>query len=340
MNIWRQNGSEALIEERHGQVCGAVEGLHERRIEFLLPNGKAYIQEWSFGGIEIRSMAAELTDRAILRTEDHAPRITLHFATREHSHGRFEGLREQIRYAPFEHNMMFSPFVCGEVQYEPAEKVSLCEVRFTPEYFAHLVPEESSLMAPLHREIAQGKAGLVGKENFTLTPRMETLLREIHTPARRGCLQKLYLEAKVLELFVLQSEQMQQANHRCCADCGLCVPARTSSQNRSERERLQEAFEIVCGSFATPPTLAELARRVGLNEFKLKRGFKETFGTTVYALVVTERMKKARELLLTGDRQQSRSIADIAEAVGYEHATHFTAAFKKHFGELPRSLRA
>jgi AraC-like DNA-binding protein len=70
----------------------------------------------------------------------------------------------------------------------------------------------------------------------------------------------------------------------------------------------------------------------------LKRGFQETFGT-VYALVVKEQMKKARELLFANHTNPPRSIADIAEAVGYEHATHFTAAFKKHFGELPRNLR-
>ncbi len=50
-------------------------------------------------------------------------------------------------------------------------------------------------------------------------------------------------------------------------------------------------------------------------------------------------MKKARELLFANHTNPPRSIADIAEAVGYEHATHFTAAFKKHFGELPRNLR-
>ncbi|TAE27643.1 MAG: AraC family transcriptional regulator [Candidatus Kapaibacterium sp.] len=337
MNVWQQEGSAALIEEQHNNVCGVGEGLFERRVEFLLPHGKAHVQEWSFGGIEIRSMAAELTDRAILQTEDLAPRITLHFATREHSSSRYEGVSEHIHYASFEHNVMFSPFVCGEIEYEALEKVRVCEVRFTPEYFAHLVPEESPLIAPLHKEIARGKAGMVGKANFALTSRMETLLREIHTPARRGCLQKIFLESKVLELFVLQSEQIQQAGHGC-RECGLCSPT-PASQKRSERERLQEAFEIVCNSFAAPPTLAELARQVGLNEFTLKRGFKETFGTTVYALVVAGRMKKARELLLTGDTQQSLTIADIAEAVGYEHATHFTAAFKKYFGELPRSLR-
>jgi AraC-like DNA-binding protein len=337
MNIWRQEGSAALIEEQHQSVCGVIEGLFERRIEFLMPNGKAHVQEWSFGGIEIRSMAAEFTGRVILQIENPAPCITLHFATREHSSGRYEGITKHIDYVPFEHNVMFSPFVCGEIEYEAFEKVRVCEVRFTPEYFASLVPEESSLIAPLHQEIERGKAGLVGKENFALTSGMKTILHEIHTPARRGCLQKLYLEAKVLELFVLQSEQIQQTMSGC-TKCGLCIPTQ-SLQRRSERERLQEVFEIVCQSFATPPTLAELARRVGLNECKLKRGFKETFGTTVYALVVKERMKKARELLLTGDTRQSVSITDIAEAVGYQHATHFTAAFKKHFGELPSEIR-
>jgi AraC-like DNA-binding protein len=342
MNIWLQKDSEALIEEQHEQCCAAAEGLSERRVDVHLPQGTARIHEWSFDGIEIRTTTAELHAETILHIQETLPRITLHFATRERSEGRYDRLDRQICYTSFEHNIMATPFVCGQVRFAPAERLNVCEIRFAPEYFARLLPENSTLFTELRRAIEQGNATVLGKTNFSLTPQMEGILRDIQTPARRGCLQKLYLEAKVLELFVVQTEHIERQTD-ACTRCGLCMndfSGGLGTSARSERERLQDAFEIIQASFAHPPTLVELARKVGLNEFKLKRGFKQTFGTTVYGLVLRERMNKARELLLAGDTQHPISITDIAEAVGYQHATHFTAAFKKHFGELPSTMRS
>jgi len=46
-------------------------------------------------------------------------------------------------------------------------------------------------------------------------------------------------------------------------------------------------------------------------------------------------MEKARQLLTAGDMK----IAEVAHTLGYKHATHFTAAFKKHVGFLPNKVR-
>jgi len=342
MNIWLQEGGEALVEEQYENYCTAVEGLKQRRVDVHLPQGTARIQEWSFNGIEIRTTAAELHAEALLHVQEAVPRITLHFATRERSEARFDGLDRQICYSPFQHNILSTPFVCGRVRFAPSNQLSVCEIRFAPEDFARLLPENSRIFTALRRAIERGNSAVLGEENFSLTSQMEGIIRDIQTPVRRGCLQKLYLEAKVLELFVVQMEQIERQTD-ACTRCRLCAndfSGRFGASVRSERERLQDAFDIIQASFVHPPTLAELARQVGLNEFKLKRGFKQIFGTTVYGLVLRERMNKARELLLTSDTRQSVSITDIAEAVGYQYATHFTAAFKKHFGELPSSMRS
>ncbi len=44
---------------------------------------------------------------------------------------------------------------------------------------------------------------------------------------------------------------------------------------------------------------------------------------------------KAKQLLLNWEL----SIAQIADQLGYKHATHFTAAFKKNTGELPKEFQ-
>ena len=99
-------------------------------------------------------------------------------------------------------------------------------------------------------------------------------------------------------------------------------------------ERLQEARGILEVEFVDPPGLFELARRVGLNDFKLKRGFKEAFGTTVFGYVRRLRMDKAKSLLENGDL----NVTEAALEAGYSLLGHFAASFKKRFGILPSQI--
>lgn len=103
-----------------------------------------------------------------------------------------------------------------------------------------------------------------------------------------------------------------------------------------ETMRLQEARDILSTQFNPPPTIRELAKKIGLNETKFKRGFKQLFGATIHEYANYHRMQKALELLQTTEI----SITDVAQTVGYEYQTSFTAAVKHFFGVTPRQLRS
>jgi len=100
-----------------------------------------------------------------------------------------------------------------------------------------------------------------------------------------------------------------------------------------ERKLLAVARERLLQDLSDPPTIAELARETGLNQLKLKRGFKAVFGYSVYALFQRERMDRARELL------ERHGVAETAMILGYSNASHFSVAFRKQFGVLPREAR-
>jgi AraC-like DNA-binding protein len=74
---------------------------------------------------------------------------------------------------------------------------------------------------------------------------------------------------------------------------------------------------------------------VGLNDFKLKRGFRQVFDTTVFGYVRALRMEKARALLELG----RLNVTQVASATGYSCFGHFSAAFKKRFGILPSDFK-
>jgi len=84
-----------------------------------------------------------------------------------------------------------------------------------------------------------------------------------------------------------------------------------------------------------PPSLMDLARQVGINDYKLKSGFRQIFGTTVFGYLQTCRMERAKQLLA----EQQLSIAAIAHVVGYASQSRFCHAFKQRYGMTPIACR-
>ena len=82
-------------------------------------------------------------------------------------------------------------------------------------------------------------------------------------------------------------------------------------------------------------TIEALARQYLMNPTTLKEVFKSVYGTSIAAHIKEHRMQHAAELLQT----TSLSLAEIAQAVGYDSASRFTTAFREMYGETPTVFR-
>jgi AraC family transcriptional regulator, transcriptional activator of the genes for pyochelin and ferripyochelin receptors len=103
----------------------------------------------------------------------------------------------------------------------------------------------------------------------------------------------------------------------------------------SDLDRLYQAREILLQDLENPPSLLDLAKQVGLNDYKLKAGFRRVFGTTVFGYLHEQRMTQAHDLLTSSDLP----VTEIANQVGYTSLSAFSTAFKKFFGIRPSSCR-
>lgn len=83
------------------------------------------------------------------------------------------------------------------------------------------------------------------------------------------------------------------------------------------------------------PPLKEFAREIGTNTFKLKYGFKELYGISVFRFLRNERLRKAKMLVQYGDRPFKL----IAHTCGFKSVPSFSATFKSEFGYTPTELR-
>ncbi|QLE01995.1 helix-turn-helix domain-containing protein [Galbibacter sp. BG1] len=84
------------------------------------------------------------------------------------------------------------------------------------------------------------------------------------------------------------------------------------------------------------PSLKEMAHQFGTNEYKLKKGFKELNGMTVFQFLKEERLKKAHVIV----EHSNKSFKEIAKMVGFKNSTHFSREFNIRFGYRPRALRS
>lgn len=82
-------------------------------------------------------------------------------------------------------------------------------------------------------------------------------------------------------------------------------------------------------------TIEELSRQYLINPTTLKNAFKSVYGTSIASHIKEHRMRQAARMLIESDM----SIAEIAQAVGYDSQSKFTTAFKAYFKVLPREYR-
>ncbi|MEM7061929.1 MAG: AraC family transcriptional regulator [Cyanobacteria bacterium P01_B01_bin.77] len=151
-----------------------------------------------------------------------------------------------------------------------------------------------------------------------IIPAQRQILQQIIEWPYQGIARQLYLESKVLELLALHFSQ-------------VIIGSPQRSVPIQDTDLIYEARDILIQNAVNPPSLAELSRRVHLNELKLTQGFKQVFDTTVYGYLYRYRMEQARQLLQTG----SLDIQEIARKVGYASRSSFVAAFKKKFKVAP-----
>ncbi|MEM8780401.1 MAG: AraC family transcriptional regulator [Cyanobacteria bacterium P01_G01_bin.49] len=157
-------------------------------------------------------------------------------------------------------------------------------------------------------------------------PMMATVLQQILHCPYQGIIKRTYLESKIIELIALVLDHE--------------ITIREGERKKvffkpDQLERIHYAKEILLRDLSNPPSLEELARQAGVNDFMLKQGFRYCFGTTVFSVLRSHRLELAKQLLA----KQDITVAEIAHRVGYATSNSFARAFKHQFGFSPKAHR-
>lgn len=218
----------------------------------------------------------------------------------------------------------FLPGATGLVEIAAGQRLQLLHLHIEPRLLQGLLEGQWDSVPEDFRRAVEGAAGGGYLHLGEMDPAVRGVAYEVLCGPRPGVPGRLFLEGKALELLALQLARIGSRKGGQ-GDRPLLSP--------SERDRIHAARELLVEDLASPPTLPELARRVGLSVSKLGAGFRDQFGTTVYGVFREYQLQKARLLFEQGDL----NVSQVAWAVGYTNVSHFSAAYKKRFGLQPKT---
>ncbi|PSN10101.1 AraC family transcriptional regulator [filamentous cyanobacterium CCT1] len=213
-----------------------------------------------------------------------------------------------------------------EIEENPAGSLKVVRICLDIDEFRRLNTGFQALPLPL-RQVVEGQDEIRFHQGLgRLTPAMRVAIAQILNCPYQGATKRFFLEAKALELLALQLDQWSQEPQ----------PRAVKKLPSGDLERLYQARNVIQQNLTDPPSLLELARQVGLNDYKLKQGFRQHFGTTVFGYLQTCRMEQAQHLLLENPHL---TVAGVAQSVGYASHSRFCHAFKRQFGASPQAYR-
>ena len=208
--------------------------------------------------------------------------------------------------------------------FRKGDTFGMTSILVSPDFFQHLSERYTEYFGSAYLRFGRGEIFFIAPKNLSIPIALSVALNDLEVSQMMGNASPMYLEAKVTEclsLFMRETEGKEPVNAKIVGF--------------SDRDKIYQARDIICSEYLNPPSLHDLALRVGTNECTLKAGFKEAFRTTVFNYLFDYRMNIAIHYLL----DTNKSIGEVAGLVGYEHQAHFCTAFKRKFNVTPSEYR-
>lgn len=244
--------------------------------------------------------------------------IQIHFCVKGNSKFLFNNGNYSFDVLDKRSIILYNPQRDLPINLEIRPKTILISLLISIEKFHSLFSKEAGYIPFLSKENSHKKY----YDDIEIKPMVLIVLQQIINSSVNSSIRDLYLKGKIYELLSLHFQKDESSLGEYC-------PFLVDEQNVI---KIRKAKDIVIGNIAEPPSLQELANEVGLNIKKLKEGFKQIYGDTVFSFLFDYKMEYAKRLLETNQH----NVNEVGLKVGYSTASHFIAAFKKKFGTTPK----
>lgn len=201
-------------------------------------------------------------------------------------------------------------------------KQQILHLHMTLPFFREVIKEGDKVLPPEMQAVAQGASPVEFTNIRPMTPDIQAVVYQLLNGSSNAFPWSLYLEGKSLELLSLHLAALSIDHQK---SKGVLL-------NMNEKKQISQAKALLVKDLQSPPTLNDLSAMTGLNAAKLQAGFRQIYGKSVFDYFREYRMQEARVIL----ENRETNVSETAWQVGYINVSHFSAAFKKRFGILPK----
>ncbi|SHL14029.1 AraC-type DNA-binding protein [Chitinophaga jiangningensis] len=299
-------------------------GLTEMNLRFTTPDMTGQIQSCWFDGIRIGYSECRLMRDMHFEWNSDLDLVTQFFNLRGNTSTATSVYGDDFALGNYQHNIFYSSTSSGTIRSHDTSVVTFM-VQYRPEKFIELTKNSNEVLQQFGTYIQTGKPCTLSPRNLYIDGSIVQTIEQMRNCPYTDGIKQIYLFSKCLELLVLQAD----AHHKT-----QIQPSRFL-KSAADKESILYAREYLLNHMEEPPTLTDLARIVGINTFKLKNGFKEMFGNTVFGYLSDKRL----EIAAAAIEEKRKSISEIALETGYSSVQHFSKAFKKKFGTTPKNSK-
>ena len=320
----KNNEQQSLLRQEFNEQDLANTAFSTECFDVSLPFGTMKATQWSFDGIKMIYSESLLNQVAELDWKGDTELVTMHFNLQGKVSLINKEMPGKFELSGNEHNMFYGKEVRGKMRFDELNMKSFL-IQFSKQSFFKIAKDGNDTLKQFAEKVESGIPVAFSTTNLNIDLPLQNCIDSILNCTYTDQLKKMFFFSKTIEMLVLQAESFNKAiNHK---------PRYV--KDSYDKERILFARDYLLKNIECPPTLTELSRRAGINEFKLKRGFKETFSKTVFEYLSEVRLEMAKENLLS----KEKSITQIADELGYSSLQHFSTVFKKKFGISPNKVK-
>lgn len=282
------------------------------------------IKDWFYDNIRLTHSKSDYKEKKFHNGHSNADVVRLHFGIRGDYSVTYKQIGKSFDLLGGHHNMFYSKEFDMEF-FNKTLNIETFGIQFPTEMFLRFTENTNDDLKRFCDKILNGE-NIIFSDNWgAINLSIQQVIQQIIQSRYNEGLQQLFLLSKSIELLVLSTEAYLAAKPKS----NLFI------KNNSDKEKIIAARDIINDQLQTPPNLSQISKLIGLNEYKLKHGFKEIFKTTVFNYLAEQRLNLALNYL----RDTQKSVAEIAFEMGYSTPQYFNNAFRKKFGITPNSVR-
>ncbi|MCG8386318.1 MAG: AraC family transcriptional regulator [Cytophagales bacterium] len=316
--------NELVIDATHKTVNARTGETREQIHEISLSIGKVSLHEGYFGESIYRYGEMIFNrDLSLVGATSH-PNVEIYFSLEGLYQSQVHEHTSSFSLHAHRFSISYSPNPGGKCMMLENMKNGFFELNLSKEDIMKLNLTSSRTYDRLVAALMDEKPFAVSYKGIPLEWSMVKILSQIKDPRVNDSFRPYYRSIKVQELMILLLQQ-----------CDAYNPGATKKLTMIDHQRLTAVVDYLRSNYNAFPTLEEVAKVSGCCTSKLTVDFKKVYNCSVFQYCQMLRMDEAARHLKQGELP----ISSVAYMAGYQNPQHFTAAFKRHFGVLPKYFR-